>query len=190
MNDEDFHHTVIHNGSAMNLAIVDMSGQDVDGSFDSLVENAKVFILVYDVTSPQTFRDIDQYRQYIHHKFSDLLQQHHPTLHITPEDACLGPSKAPAALAQKLIPMVMVANKCDDVAGRQVDREAGEQLAALYGNIPYVECSALAGDGCAEVFRQAVRVLCEADEYLRLPSAGAGSNKQNQNKKKKYCSIQ
>ena len=73
-----------------------------------------------------------------------------------------------AATAQKLIPMLLVANKIDLYEQRQVSSDAGERLAALYGNIPYIECSALTGDGCNLVFLEAARVLKESQEYLRL----------------------
>ena len=87
-----------------------------------------------------------------------------------------------AATAQKLLPMVLVANKVDRYEQRQVSSDAGERLAALYGNIPYIECSALSGDGCSQVFLEAARVLRESQEYLRLTT-------KTQPKPKYKCAI-
>jgi hypothetical protein len=55
------------------------------------------------------------------------------------------------------IDRVLVANKCDLESERKVSKEEGAKLAEEYGNIPFIEVSALKAINCDRVFHEAVR---------------------------------
>jgi len=61
--------------------------------------------------------------------------------------------------------MVLVGNKVDldDEGKRQVTTSQGQLLAQEFGNIPFIECSALKGLNCDEVFHSAVRSIRSMD---------------------------
>lgn len=117
------------------LDILDTAGQEEYSALrDQWVREGRAFLLVYSVTSRQAFEEIPQFRDRI------LLVN---------ED--------------EVVPMVLVGNKCDLEAERQISTEEGRQLAADYGGIPFVECSALKSLRCDEVFYEAVREIRKMD---------------------------
>ena len=60
--------------------------------------------------------------------------------------------------------MVLVGNKTDLESKRQVSTKDGQLLAEEFGNIPFIECSALKGINCDEVFHKAVKEIRILDE--------------------------
>jgi len=118
-------------GKTAFLDILDTAGQEEYSALrDQWVREGKAFLLVYSCTSRQSFNDIPQFRERI------LLVN---------ED--------------EVVPMVLVANKVDLEEERVVSEEEGKQLAEDYGGIPFVQCSALKGINCDEVFHDAVREI-------------------------------
>jgi len=81
------------------------------------------FILLFDITSRQSFDDLQNHRSFI-------LNQ----------------------IAQKDVPMIVCGNKCDLEAQRQVTAEEARVLAGEWG-YPYIEVSAKTGQNCEECFR-------------------------------------
>jgi GTPase KRas protein len=143
-------------GKTAFLDILDTAGQEEYSALrDQWVREGKAFLLVYSVTSRQTFEEIPQFRERIL---------------IVNED--------------EVVPMVLVGNKIDLEGERKVSSEEGRQLAKEYGNIPFVECSALKGTNCDEVFYAAVREIRKMDQNHK---------KQDKDKDKEkgwgFCSI-
>jgi len=56
------------------------------------------------------------------------------------------------------VPKILVANKVDDVANRQVPTEAGVQFASALG-IPYYECSATDYDSVEPIFLHMTKLV-------------------------------
>jgi len=118
------------------LDILDTAGQEEYSALrDQWVREGRAFLLVYSVTSRQTFEEIPAFRERI------LLVN---------ED--------------EVVPMVLVANKCDLEGERKVSYQEGKALAEEYGGIPFIECSALKAINCNEVFFEAVREIRKMDE--------------------------
>jgi GTPase KRas protein len=117
------------------LDILDTAGQEEYSALrDQWVREGRAFLLVYSCTSRQSFDEIPAFRERI------LLVN---------ED--------------EVVPMVLVANKTDLDAERKVSREEGQRLAEDYGGIPFVECSALKGLNCNDVFYASVREIRKMD---------------------------
>jgi len=121
------------------LDILDTAGQEEYSALrDQWVREGKAFLLVFSITSRQSFEEIPSFRERI------LLVN---------ED--------------EVVPMVLVGNKTDLESERKVSKEEAERTAKEYGNIPYVECSALKGFNCDEVFFGAVREIRKMEESQR-----------------------
>jgi len=128
--------TVEVDGKPAYLDILDTAGQEEYSALrDQWVREGRAFLLVYSVTSRQSFEEIPSFRDRI------------LTVH---EDESL--------------PMVLVGNKCDLENERQVSYQEGKKLAEEYGGIPFIECSALKAINCDEVFHAAVRQIRKYDE--------------------------
>ena len=124
------------------LDILDTAGQEEYSALrDQWVREGRAFLLVYSVTSKQTFDEIPQFRERI------LLVN---------ED--------------EVVPMVLVGNKCDLDSERQVSTEDGRKLAQDYGGIPFVECSARESLKCEDVFFEAVREIRKLDATVAMES--------------------
>jgi len=136
------------------LDILDTAGQEEYIALrDQWVREGSAFILVYSVLSRQTFEEIPNFRDRI------LLVK---------ED--------------ESIPMVLVGNKIDLEVERLVTSAEGRNLAGDYGDIPFVECSALKALNCDEVFHEAVREIRKKDDTML-------SGSQDSQKKKGFCML-
>ncbi len=63
-----------------------------------------------------------------------------------------------ASFSSPVVPKILVANKVDDVANRQVPTEAGVQFASALG-IPYYECSATDYDSVEPIFLHMTKLV-------------------------------
>jgi len=79
---------------------------------------------------------------------------------------------------------VLVGNKSDLRAERQVPREIGTNLSRAWGNVPYYEASARKRINVDEVFADVVR-QCRAFEA----ASGGGSGKDKSSRDKKKCVV-
>lgn len=135
---EDFYHKdIIVDGVHHTLEILDTAGTEQFSSLrDLYIKNGQCFLVVYNLTSRQTFCDIRNMRDNIM-KIKGLSQR-----------------------AEKSVPIVLVGNKADlAIAGhREVDRQESENLAAQWC-CPYMETSARDDVGVSEAFLEAVRQL-------------------------------
>lgn len=136
------------------LDILDTAGQEEYTALrDQWTREGKAFILVYSITSRATFEDVSAFKERIQ---------------LVHED--------------QVMPMVLVGNKVDLENERVVSTKEGEEMAAKLGRIPFIECSALTGLNCTQVFFQAVREI-RRFEKLKVPKA------ENKKSKKKFCML-
>jgi len=134
------------------LDILDTAGQEEYSALrDQWVREGRAFLLVYSCSSRQSFEEINGFRERIA---------------MVNED--------------QVMPMVLVGNKCDLDAERKVSTEEGQKLANSYGDIPFIECSALKGIRCSEVFYAAVREIRRMDDL---------NSKTKEVKKSSWCMI-
>lgn len=129
---EDSYRKVLEvDGKVANLEILDTAGQEEFWSLvDSWVRTAEGVILVYDVSSRQTF-----------------------------EDMCRLYERVVMCKDTKQVPMVVVANKCDLPLGRrQISAVEGWETAREWG-CPFVEASARERINDVECFREIVRQM-------------------------------
>ncbi|GAC93160.1 hypothetical protein PHSY_000723 [Pseudozyma hubeiensis SY62] len=73
------------------------------------------------------------------------------------------------------VPIVLVGNKADLKADRQVPREIGTSLSKAWGNVPYYEASARKRINVDEIFADAVRQIRAFDALNGKPNSGSGS---------------
>lgn len=128
---EDFYRKEIEvDGQPCVLEILDTAGTEQFASMrDLYIKNGQGFIVVYSITSQQTFHDIKNMRdQIVRVKGSEQ------------------------------VPLLLVGNKCDLVHQRQVPSQDGLQLAEYWG-CPFAECSAKVSQNVNTVFAEIVREM-------------------------------
>lgn len=128
---EDFYRKEIEvDGQPCVLEILDTAGTEQFASMrDLYIKNGQGFVVVYAITSQQTFYDIKTMRdQIIRVKGTDQ------------------------------VPILLVGNKCDLVHQRQVRSEEGLALAE-YWSCPFAECSAKNAHNVNTVFAEIVREM-------------------------------
>jgi len=123
------------------LSILDTAGQEEYFTItDQYVEVGDGFMIVYDVTMPETFEEVLRIREKIT---------------IVKEDPD--------------VPILLVANKVDLEDDRAVTTEAGEELAERFGTM-YIETSAYTRQNVEEAFFSIVRGIRHRDEAFLLPT--------------------
>lgn len=128
---EDFYRKEIEvDGQPCVLEILDTAGTEQFASMrDLYIKNGQGFVVVYAITSQQTFHDIKTMRdQIVRVKGTDQ------------------------------VPILLVGNKCDLVHQRQVRIEDGLGLAE-YWSCPFTECSAKNAHNVNTVFAEIVREM-------------------------------
>jgi Ras-related protein Rap-2C len=112
------------------LEILDTAGTEQFASMrDLYIKNGQGFLVIYSVTSMQTFQDIRSMKEQIMR-----------------------------VKATNKIPILLVGNKCDLQRQREVTAQEGEQLAASWG-CPFLESSAKSTHHVNEVFIEIVREM-------------------------------
>ena len=130
------------------LQIWDTAGQERFQSLgNAFYRGADACVLVYDITSDQTFSKIDQWR-------SNFMTQ------ASPEDP-------------KKFPFLLLGNKIDKEDSRQVDRRKGENYARQY-NMEFFETSALTGQSVDEAIRE---IASRASDMDTVPLSSRITNK-------------
>jgi GTPase KRas protein len=137
------------------LDILDTAGQEeYEALRDQWVREGRAFLLVYSIVSRSSFEDVASFRDRI--------------LQVQERDG---------------VPMVLVGNKCDLETERDVSQDEAIALSREYG-VPFIECSALTGHNCTEVFAEAVR------EIRREEQRSKQRPKDNKPAKKRFwCSV-
>lgn len=131
---EDFYRKEIEVDSAPSvLEILDTAGTEQFASMrDLYIKNGQGFVIVYSITSLQTFQDIKTMR--------DQIQR---------------------VKGSERIPMILVGNKADLGHQREVPLEEGASLAQHWG-CPYLETSAKSTQNVNELFIEIVREMNSA----------------------------
>lgn len=112
------------------LEILDTAGTEQFASMrDLYIKNGQGFLVIYSVTSMQTFQDIRSMKEQIMR-----------------------------VKATNKVPILLVGNKCDLQRQREVSAQEGEQLAASWG-CPFLESSAKSTHHVNEVFIEIVREM-------------------------------
>lgn len=128
---EDFYRKEIEVDNAPSvLEILDTAGTEQFASMrDLYIKNGQGFLIVYSITSLQTFQDIKTMREQI--------------IRVKGVDK---------------IPMILVGNKCDLEHQREVPISEGAGLANTWG-CPFMETSAKSTNNVNEVFIEIVREM-------------------------------
>jgi len=138
-------------GTACVLDIMDTAGQEEYSALrDQYMKTGEGFVLVYSVTSKQSF------------DFTQKLRTSILRMKAETQD----------------FPIVLVGNKKDLTAERQVSPEEGKQLADKY-KVPFIETSAKTNENVAEGFHQLVREIIKFRQVHPI----------KKNKEKKKCII-
>jgi len=117
------------------LDILDTAGQEEYATMqDQWFRTGQGFLLVYSITSKKAFQEISDLRRKI----------------LLIKD-------------KKKVPMVLVANKCDLEAEREVSKGEGEQLATTIG-CPFLEASAKNRINVDDAFKALVREVRKAHQ--------------------------
>ena len=139
-----FRKDVNFRGESMTLQILDTTGQDELTIFSPRhMVGIHGYLLVYDVTSRQSFRVV----QYIYEKILN---------------AFLGDT------SNRYIPIVLVGNKCDLDHDRKVSVEEGRRLASEW-KCSFVECSAKHDENIKAAFNQLLLQVQENEEPAPIP---------------------
>eukprot|EP00188_Purpureofilum_apyrenoidigerum_P003569 Plantae.Rhodophyta-Purpureofilum_apyrenoidigerum.ctg3778.p1 GENE.Plantae.Rhodophyta-Purpureofilum_apyrenoidigerum.ctg3778~~Plantae.Rhodophyta-Purpureofilum_apyrenoidigerum.ctg3778.p1 ORF type:complete len:206 (-),score=26.41 Plantae.Rhodophyta-Purpureofilum_apyrenoidigerum.ctg3778:386-1003(-) len=134
-------------GVAFNCEVLDSAGQDEVSKFGGqLTIGVHGYLLIFSLRGRETF---------------DLIQHVNHNLLVS-----LG------GQAGQSVPRVLVGNQSDAVNERTVSREEAEALAHSL-RMPYVECSALSGEGVTDAFH----VLLKEVERLTAHGAEPGKGK-------------
>ena len=128
---EDFYRKEIQvDGQPSVLEILDTAGTEQFASMrDLYIKNGQGFLVIYSVTSMQTFQDIKTMKEQI--------------MRVKATDK---------------VPLLLVGNKCDLQRQREVSTQEGEQLAAHWG-CQFLEASAKSTIHVNEVFIEIVREM-------------------------------
>ncbi len=128
----------------------------------SFYRGSEMCILVFDITSPETFTSIESWR-------SEFLEQLNPS----------NPNE---------FPFVLIGNKCDRENEMQVNKEQIENFCKEHNNMPFYMCSAKNNIGLEEAFKKVVDMALENNkkgEENFVPKALKLTV--NPEKKKKKC---
>ncbi|KAI8589317.1 small G-protein Ras2 [Geranomyces variabilis] len=133
------------------LEVLDTAGQEEYTALrDQWIRDGEGFILVYSITSRSTFERVERFKQQIHRvKDTDT------------------------------VPLMLIGNKCDKVAEREVSKEEGQQMARRL-HCDFLESSAKTCLNVDKAFFQVVRKIRETK---------TGSIRGREKQKKKPCTI-
>ena len=130
--EDSYRQLVEIDGVACMLDIMDTAGQEEYSALrDQYMKTGEGFILVYSITSKQSF------------EFATKLRTNIIRMKGEAQD----------------FPIVLVGNKKDLQDERQVSTEEGQQLAERFGGIPFVESSAKTNENVTQAFYEIVRQI-------------------------------
>ncbi|KAI1386663.1 ras-domain-containing protein [Hypoxylon trugodes] len=132
------------------LDVLDTAGQEEYSAMrEQYMRTGEGFLLVYSITSDQSFEEIRTFQQQI--------------LRVKDKDPT------------DYFPMVVVGNKCDLESEREVPRQDGEALAKQFG-CPFVETSAKSRTNVDKAFFDLVREIRHYNRNMSgLPTGGGGN---------------
>ncbi|KAI1379528.1 ras-domain-containing protein [Hypoxylon crocopeplum] len=132
------------------LDVLDTAGQEEYSAMrEQYMRTGEGFLLVYSITSDQSFEEIRVFQQQI--------------LRVKDKDPT------------DYFPMVVVGNKCDLESEREVPRQDGETLAKQFG-CPFVETSAKSRTNVDKAFFDLVREIRHYNRNMQGLSTNSGGN--------------
>jgi GTPase KRas protein len=135
------------------LDVLDTAGQEEYSAMrEQYMRTGEGFLLVYSITSRQSFEEITTFQQQI--------------LRVKDKD---------------YFPMVVVGNKCDLEGDREVSRSEGEALARSF-NCTFLETSAKSRINVDKAFYDIVREIRRYNIEMRYPNQSGNSGSNNPNK--------
>ncbi|KRX01095.1 P-loop containing nucleoside triphosphate hydrolase [Pseudocohnilembus persalinus] len=154
---------VVVDDKQISLQIWDTAGQDRFQTLGaSFYRGTECCVLVYDITDPKSFEDLDEWRR-------EFLTQGNPT---DPD----------------VFPFVVIGNKCDRVDQKKVELSQVEQWCKTVGKqtIPNFECSAKENIGVDAAFQEIARAAASQEkEEIFVPETIVLKQNTAQKKKKK-----
>ena len=156
--------SVMYNGNAVFIDIVDTAGQEEYAALrDGFIRKGDVFVVVFSIVERSSFIEASTIR----------------------DQVCriLGKEEAPQS-----VPVVLVGNKCDLEAQREVSAEDGMSLAASW-NVPYLEASAKTRTNVKEIFLEAVRMVMETQTAASGTEEAASTPQKKEKSKNKLCTL-
>ena len=160
--EDSYKTTVVVDGVARTIEIVDTAGQEEYSALrDTYIRTADGFVLVYSITSLQTFLDVGEMRDQIYR----VLDREY----------------------DERVPIVVAGNKCDLEAERRVSRGEVAGIAAEWG-VPFMEVSARLRLNVKEVFETAVREVLRLSEGGALPP-GDGAPVPTRRRRVRACPL-
>jgi len=144
-------------GAVSKVEMLDTAGSELfsESNFESWVEDADTFILVYDITSAPTFNELEK----IHKNILTYKECQNDTY-----------------------PIIVVGNKKDLEANRQVKNEQGENKAKEW-ECKFLETSAKTRENVDQMIHTCIREVRN-----KKPVGGKGA-KGGANQKKKFCTL-
>ncbi|KKY36867.1 putative ras-like protein [Diaporthe ampelina] len=132
------------------LDVLDTAGQEEYSAMrEQYMRTGEGFLLVYSITSRQSFEEITTFQQQI--------------LRVKDKD---------------YFPMVVVGNKCDLEGEREVTRQEGENLARSFG-CKFIETSAKSRINVDKAFYDIVREIRRFNREMQGYSTGSGASAPN-----------
>jgi len=144
------------------LDILDTAGQEEYSAMrDSYMRTGQAFILVYSITDPSSFQDVETI--------------HEQLLRSVDSDS---------------VPLVLVGNKCDLEDERGVSKDEGQKLASSFSECRFFESSAKERINVEESFLTLVRLIENSGEKNEEKEEEKVKEKSGKLKKgKKGCTI-
>ena len=153
--------TIVVDDHPVPIEVMDTAGQEEFLPMqDEWIRNSRGFLLVYAITDRASFEGVSQFKEKVMRIKED----------------------------EKMVPIVLIGNKCDLESERQVKTSEGDRLASLWG-CPFFETSAKMKINNTECFHEIVRQMQEAQ---RMGNPNDTNNNNNSNKKTSifsFCSI-
>jgi GTPase KRas protein len=148
------------------LEVLDTAGQEEYTALrDQWIRDGEGFVLVYSISSRSSFTRIKRF----HHQIQRVKES-------TASSPSYPGSPISAANPSAPVPIMLVGNKSDRIAEREVSTQEGHALARELG-CEFVEASAKNYINVDKAFYDVVRILRRQRQAASLPHSPTGTNK-------------
>jgi GTPase KRas len=156
-------------GQSCKLEVLDTAGQDDKTVLrEKCIRDGEGFVLVYSISSRQSFACIECFYREI--------QQAKESSESGSSSNPGTPSASPLRSDSRgLVPVMLVGNKCDAVAAREVSTQEGRALATKLG-CNFVEASEKSGANVENTFYNVVRQLRRQNKQIHRTSDRRNTN--------------
>ncbi|GAA5906278.1 hypothetical protein JCM6882_002691 [Rhodosporidiobolus microsporus] len=152
--EDSYRRNLTVDGITVALEVLDTAGTEQFMSLSTLyMKSGDGFLLVFSLTSVESVGEL--------HNIWEQIQRI--------KEAGSEPGRP-----QPRVPLVLVGNKLDLVAERQVPREVAINLSRSWGGVPFYETSARKEINVTEIFEDVVRQLVKADHAAGGSGSSAG----------------